>query len=453
GGDPEAKAQAEAETLADRVDTFSRAFLGLTAACARCHNHKFDPITAQDYYAIAGIFKNSRNAKHPLVPQATVDAYNSAQKAIGEKNQAINKHLEAEAKRIGVERGKVEESLDDDARGRLAEMRAELKRLKESAPPMYEIAHVLRDGANQDMHLALRGDLRKQGELVPRRFFQIVAGEQATPYSDGSGRRELARSVTSPDNPLTPRVIVNRVWAWHFGRGLVGTPSNFGVLGEAPTHPQLLDWLAADFVENGWSLKRLHRQIVLSRTWQMSSRFSADKFAIDGDNRLLWRMNPRRLEVEAWRDALLAVTGELDRSRGGAPAGEILRSKRRTLYATISRTGDRFESDGFLRLFDFPAAVATSARRETSTVPQQYLFMMNSPFMGDRARELGSQLHQMQAPLPDRITETYQRLYSRPPEPAEIELGIRWVGDSPGPENWQQYAQVLLSAHEFIQIQ
>ena len=242
------------------------------------------------------------------------------------------------------------------------------------------------------MHVALRGDLRKPGELVPRRFLQIVAGEGAAPYAQGSGRRELARAVTAPDNPLTARVIVNRVWAWHFGKALVRTPSNFGVLGEPPTHPELLDWLAADFVEHGWSLKRLHRMILLSSTWQMSSRFDREMFAKDGDNRLLWRMNPRRLEVEVWRDAMLAVTGELDRGVGGPPAGEILRSNRRTLYATISRTGDRFESDGFLRLFDFPAAVATSEKRETSTVPQQYLFMMNSPFMSERARALGEQL-------------------------------------------------------------
>ena len=192
---------------------------------------------------------------------------------------------------------------------------------------------------------------------------------------------------------------------------------------------------------------------MLSSTWQMSSRFDEAKFTRDGDNRLLWRMNPRRLEVEAWRDSLLAVTGELDPTVGGRPEGEILRSKRRTLYATISRTGDRFESDSFLRLFDFPAAVSTSASRPTSTVPQQYLFMMNSPFMTERARALGNHLHGLPDPLSDRIRHVYQQLYSRPPEPAEIELGTQWLGENPSPETWHQYAQVLLSAHELIQIQ
>lgn len=453
GGDPEARAQAEAETLSDRVDTFSRAFLGLTAACARCHDHKFDPITTQDYYAIAGIFKNSRNGEHPLVPQAVVDAFTKGQEAIKNQNDAINRFLDDETKRLKVERKDVEKTLEEGPKKKVVEMRAELERLKKIAPNKYEIAHVLQDSGKNDMHVALRGDLRKKGELVPRRFIQILAGETPPVYTFGSGRRELANSVTAPDNPLTARVIVNRVWAWHFGKALVRTPSNFGILGEKPTHPQLLDWLATDFVEHGWSLKRLHRQIMLTSTWQMSSRFHQEKFAIDGDNKLLWRMNPRRLEAEVWRDSLLAVTGELDHTIGGKPDLEILQSKRRTLYATISRTGDKFESDAFLRLFDFPAAVSTSATRPTSTVPQQYLFMLNSLFMTERAKTLGNHFHGLQEPQQDRIKKAYQQLYSRSPDPAETELGTQWLGKNPTPETWHQYAQVLLSAHELIQIQ
>ena len=453
GGDPEAKAQAQAETLSDRVDTFSRAFLGLTTACARCHDHKFDPITTQDYYAIAGIFKNTRIGEHPLVPQAIVDAYRQGQDAIKNQNNAVNQFLNDESKRLKIERKDIEKSMGEEAKKKVATMRAELDRLKKVAPKKYETAHVLQEAGKNNMHVALRGDLRKKGELVPRRFIQILAGESPSPYTEGSGRRELAQSVTAPDNPLTARVIVNRVWQWHFGKALVRTPSNFGVLGEKPTHPQLLDWLAHDFVEHGWSMKRLHRQIMRSSTWQMSSRFNKEKFTVDGDNHFLWRMNPRRLEVEAWRDSLLAVTGELDQRVGGKPDGEILRSKRRTLYATISRTGDRFESDAFLRLFDFPAAVSTSASRPTSTVPQQYLFMMNSPFMNERARTLGDHLNGLKEPISERIKRAYQQLYSRLPDPAETELGQQWLGDNPSSESWHQYAQVLLSAHELIQIQ
>ncbi len=452
GGDPEAKAQAEGETLSDRVDTFARAFLGLTAACARCHHHKFDPIATEDYYALAGIFRNTGNHEFPIAPREEVEAYDAGQKAIQDQNGRINAFLDEASKRFAVERKDVERSLEEKAKAELAEMRAELERRKQAAPPKFAIAHTLRDSGSADMPVALRGDLRKQGEVVPRRFLEILAGSEQKPYSQGSGRLELARAVVAPDNPLTARVIVNRVWAWHFGEGLVRTPSNFGVLGETPTHPELLDWLAADFIESGWSLKRLHRQILLSATWQMSSGYDAGKFARDGDNRLLWRMNPRKLEVEPWRDTLLAVTGELDPTLGGPPAGEILGSKRRTLYATISRTGDRFDSDEFLRLFDFPAAVSTSEKRVTSTVPQQYLFMMNSRFMNERARVFGDQLRVLKEPLYQVIATAYERLYSRLPETEEIDLAVEWLGGNPTPEAWHQYAQVLLSAHELIQI-
>ena len=243
GGDPEAKAQAQAETLSDRVDTFSRAFLGLTAACARCHNHKFDPITTQDYYAIAGIFKNTRNAEHPVVPQGEVDAYNQGQTG-NQRSERCDQSLprrgnEAAKGRAQARREIVGRRAEDK---KIAEMRAELERLKKSAPPKYETAHVLQDSGSNNMHVALRGDLRKQGELVPRRFIQILAGDAPQPYTHGSGRRELAQSVTAPDNPLTARVIVNRVWGWHFGKALVRTPSNFGILGgraDAPATARL----------------------------------------------------------------------------------------------------------------------------------------------------------------------------------------------------------------------
>lgn len=453
GGDAEAKAQAEAETLYDRVDTFSRGFLGLTTACARCHDHKFDPITTKDYYAIAGIFKNTTNHEFPVVPKEQIEAFNAGQKAIQDQEGVINAFLGEAAKRLGTNPKDVEKSLDEVAKTSLAELRSELDRRRKSAPPKYDVAHCLHDSGSANMPVALRGDLRKPGEMVPRRFLTIIAGEEPKLFTQGSGRLELARTVIAADNPLTARVIVNRVWGWHFGEALVRTPSNFGVLGEKPSHPELLDWLAADFVEHDWSLKRLHRQIMLSATWQMSSHMDKAKFTQDGDNRLLWRMNPQRLEIEAWRDTLLAVTGELDRKQGGPPINEILESKRRTLYATISRTGDVFQSDGFLRLFDFPAAVSSSEKRTTSTVPQQYLFMLNSEFMKQRARTLGTQLHSMQGELAQKISQTYRRLYSRPPENSELELAKQWLGESATQEQWQRYAQVLLSAHELMQLQ
>ena len=436
GNTEEAVAQARAETLSDRVDTFSRGFLGLTVACARCHDHKFDPITTKDYYALAGIFNNTATGLRPTAPQPVIAEFDAAQKAIKDQEEKI--------------RAAEKEKLDT------AELKTELEELRKAAPPMYRRAHMLAESSSADMPVAIRGDLRKAGEPAPRRFLQIVAGENAPLLNEGSGRRQLADAVVDPANPLTARVIVNRVWKHHFGQALARTPSNFGVIGEKPTHPELLDWLAATFVENGWSLKKLHRMILLSSTWQMSSRYRADAFAKDGENRLLWRMNPRKLEVESWRDSLLAVTGELDVTIGGPPTNAILESKRRTLYGTLSRNGDSYPSDEFLRLFDFPAPRSTSEARTASTVPQQYLFMLNSPFMTARAKALAERLQRESSDDRARIARAYELLYTRPPAAAEADLGVAFLADTSSGEpasRWQSYAQVLLSAHEFRQIQ
>ncbi|MED6299694.1 MAG: PSD1 and planctomycete cytochrome C domain-containing protein [Verrucomicrobiota bacterium] len=452
GGDPEAKAQALAETLSDRVDTFSRAFLGLTAACARCHNHKFDPITTYDYYSLAGIFKNTRNVDAPVGDKNQIETHNSWKRAIDELNKNVNQFLDSESKRLSVNRKEVEKKLPDESKTKISGIRTEIEQLKKSEPPKPGNAHVLAESGSADMHIALRGDLRKKGEIAPRSFIEIIEGKDRNKYSNGSGRIELSNSVVAPTNPLTARVIVNRIWGWHFGQGLVRTPSNFGTIGEKPSHPLLLDWLAFNFIKEGWSIKKLHKVILTSSTWQMSSSYNKEKFDKDGDNKMLWRYSPRKLEVESWRDTLLAVTGELDKKIGGSPDEEILNSKRRTLYATISRTGDRFQSDAFLRLFDFPAAVSTSSKRSSSVVPQQYLFMMNSPFMTARAKHLGKQLFDSSDNTKTIIESAYQKLYSRPPDNNERDLANKWLGDSPSQKNWELYAQVLLSAHELIQV-
>jgi hypothetical protein len=458
GGDPEAKAQAEAETLSDRVDTFARGFLGLTAACARCHDHKFDPITTADYYAMAGIFRNSDVADVPLVPGEVVGRYKEAQELIRAQNEKIRAFVKDQAQRLGVKESEVEKQPGDGLQAELDELREELERRKAASPPQFPTAHCLVDSGSEDMHIAIRGDLRRKGERAPRRFLQILAGEGAPPFDQGSGRRQLAKAVVDPGNPLTARVMVNRIWLQHFGGALVESPSNFGVIGEKPSHPELLDWLAATFVESGWSIKRLHRIILGSSTWRMSSGAVAGNMTVDAGNRLLWRMNPRKMDVEAWRDSLLQVTGELETGLGGVPTEHLLESRRRTLYAKISRNGDRFESDEFLRLFDFPMPRATSPKRVQSTVPQQYLFMMNSPFMIGRAGALVGRLERERDGDAARIDRAYELLYGRVPSGRERDLGIAFLSavvqsqDQPMTP-WQQYAQVLLSAHEFMQIQ
>ena len=309
------------------------------------------------------------------------------------------------------------------------------------------------------MALAIRGNLRKPGPIAPRRFLRILAGETAPTFQQGSGRLPLADALVSPSNPLTARVFVNRIWLQHFGQGLVRTPSNFGKLGDAPTHPELLDWLAWEFMTTqGWSIKKLHRAIVLSSTYQMSSAMNPAAFAVDGDNRKLWRMNPRRLDVEAWRDAFLSVTGELDRTVGGPPVEALLQSPRRTLYASVSRNGDRFAADAFLRLFDFPLPRASSEGRKTSVIPQQSLFLMNSPYMAARAKALAARLQTEASDDTTRIERAYRLLYGRSPTDGERQLGEEFLRSESDPAveqkltPWEQYAQVLLSASEFMHI-
>lgn len=452
GGDPDSIAQAKSETLDDRVDTFSRGFLALTVSCARCHDHKFDPIPTLDYYSLAGVFNNSPLYDRPLVSQEIVDTYNAAQKSINELNDKINKR-NSEVTANGRKPTEEEQSEID-------QWRADLAELRKNAPPMYPVAHTLRDTGSANMNVALRGNLRKPGEVAPRRMLQVLTEESPPLFSQGSGRRELADAVASNENPLTARVMVNRVWLIHFGRAIVRTPSNFGTLGELPTHPELLDWLAAEFVHKGWSLKRFHRQILSSATYQMSSQLNQEYFNRDGDNRLIWRMNPRRLDVEAWRDALLYVTGEFDGSFDGKPFENLLANRRRTLYSVISRARDRFDSDKFLQLFDFPTPRATSAKRITSVIPQQFLFMLNSEFLVQRSRAFALRVTEMSSVDAERINLAYASLYGRSPTEEEQALGLEFLtaavdasnteSDQPAQLSpWEQYAQILLSANEF----
>ena len=274
----------------------------------------------------------------------------------------------------------------------------------------------------------------------------MLSNDGSKPFKEGSGRLELARAIASKDNPLTARVIVNRLWAQHFGRGLVATPSNFGAMGERPSHAELLDWLAARLVEKNWSLKSLHREILLTAAYAQSSVASPKAREVDGDNVYLSHANRRRLEIEPWRDAMLAVTGELDPKLGG-PSSELSSSdnRRRTLYARISR----HKLDGLLRQFDFPDPNLTSDRRTISTVPLQGLFVLNSDFMARRAEALVSRLSKETKEDEPRIRRAYVLLYGRPAGEEEVGMGIEFLKGA-GSSGWSQYAQALLGANEFL---
>ncbi len=334
----------------------------------------------------------------------------------------------------------------------LMKLRAELEDAKQTAPPMYAIAHSYAEANSADMRVFVRGNPAQEREVAPRRFLRVLAGEDRTLYTEGSGRRELADAVASPDNPLTSRVMVNRIWQHHFGRGIVGTPSNFGKQGEAPTHPELLDYLASRLVESGWSIKSLHRLIMLSSTYQLSSADHEANTQIDADNRFVWRMNRQRLDVEAWRDALLNVSGKLDRTLSG-PSTNLadVNNVRRTVYSMVSR----HELDNLLRMFDFPDANITSSKRSETTVPQQQLFVLNSPFMVEQAKAFAARLHSEEPDSDERrIQQAFLLAYGRPALAVEIEIGLAYLSGENDPENkltlWESYAQALLGSNEFM---
>jgi hypothetical protein len=600
-------AKAALDELDDRVDTLARGVLGLTIACARCHDHKFDPITQHDYYALAGVFAGTDYREAPLVPQSVVDDYNQAKERIGAQERAVGDYLQRESVRLAegtaadlarylaacwnlryppagqkvetpaelaqrqhlrefvllrwqrflkaenkgklppldgwidlaeaaadksaderaalvvrastvatefqaavvgalterdaqkleyaqalasaepgkpapakpqleksradllaavftgdgpsaVPRDQAEGLLDEVGKQALAAIRAELERLKQAAPPKYAFAHSLTEGKAANMKLHIRGSPEKTGEEVPRRMPAIISGDQPMPFVEGSGRLELARAIVSHDNPLTARVIVNRVWQQHFGRGLVGTPSNFGALGERPTHPELLDHLAHKLIEQGWSLKALHRRIVLSATYQQSSALDAGAFEVDPDDRLLWRFPRRRLDVESWRDALLAVSGNLDTALGGPPSAlDAAANRRRTLYGAVSR----HNLDSLLRLFDFPDPNISADGRTSTTVPLQQLFVLNSDFMLAQARALAARSATIGSPGEQddaaRIRRVFLLVYGRAANEQEVQMGIEFLatpsatagGEASALSRWEQFSQVLLSANEF----
>lgn len=354
---------------------------------------------------------------------------------------------------LAIPDSQVEPHLPETARARLAELRAVKEALqKEAAKIEVVMAHSLVESSGTDQPVYLRGDPAKKGDVVPRSMPTLfTAGERQPFLPTGSGRLELAHAIAAPDNPLTARVIVNRIWAGHFGKGLVGTTSNFGQLGNRPSHPELLDHLALRLIESGWSLKTIHREIMLSSAYRQES--GDNSMDVDPENRWLSRMSRRRLEIEPWRDALLSVTGELDLSVGGKSARLTdAGNRRRTVYAVVSR----HRLDELLRLFDFPDPNITAAARSMTTVPQQQLFVLNSPFMADRAKALANRVQTERASDPERIDFAYRLLFARPPRPQELTLALEFLQaeDSSETEDklsrWEQYCLALLASNEFL---
>jgi len=292
-----------------------------------------------------------------------------------------------------------------------------------------------------------RGNPGNPGDVVARQFPAVLAGEKRQPFKNGSGRLELARAIVDPRNPLTARVIANRIWLHHFGAGLVRTPSDFGLRSDPPSHPELLDYLAGTFVSTGWSVKRLHRLIMLSQVYQQQSADRPEGLASDPENRLFWKMNRQRLDFETLRDSFLATADQLDHSIGGAAVKNIMAAdaKRRTLYGFI----DRLNLATLYRTFDFPSPDATSPERSVTTVPQQALFLMNNPFAIACARNVLNRRDLVGAMTTEaKVERLYQVMYGRNPTAAELQLGSQFnaQGDA---ASWQRYVQALLLSNEF----
>jgi mono/diheme cytochrome c family protein len=612
--------QGRADERNERIDAVSRGLLGLTVACARCHNHKYDPISQKDYYALAGVFASSTYKEYPLASDAQVAAWHekeqrfldlneelenftkaeteqlasilatqtsqymvaawrvtgklkatvaeaanhdhvdpemldrwvkflaqppksypflkdwqamiaaggeeedeakalagafqdlvlqveTAQRAIKEQNEDIKAKADVkkrsrrdalpnefetddqfcpgcslELKTLPTERASLwfelfmrsvasddekpvpglfvfvgwglKRRLNAEWREYITSLEHQVETLKKSLEPHYPFVHGLSDKPTPvNIRVNLRGNPHSLGEEVPRRFLTVLSPEPAPPFSDGSGRLQLANDIV--DSAIATRVFVNRVWKWHFGSGIVGTPDNFGFAGERPSNPQLLEYIAARFQSNGLSLKKLQRQIMLSAVYQTSPQESKEALEKDGSNRYYSHFNRQRLDAESIRDSILFVAGDLDLKQLGGPSQDFgPENARRTVYCKVSR----FRLNNYLQVFDFPNPSFTAEQRFSTNVPLQRLYFMNNEFVYMQAGKLAERVL-TQPNETARIAEAYRLLYGRAPTAKEMEVGLRFLQTTPEkPGNtvkgepvtaWREYARVLLSANEF----
>ena len=534
------------DVVAEQIDVTTSAMLGLTVGCARCHDHKFDPIPTAEFYSLAGIFGSTRalygagvrgnNGNRPvdagLIELADVDpaAKQARDKFAAELAQVTAKQAEVtkslarlgvkvenakgnnkqvanqnrqQIKKLKQQLAKLEQnngpakqirrikdrlkelgvgdepnaelvvaSADDSAevqalKSELKSIIDEVQALQAKSPPSPGQAMGARDGNAADCAICLAGESTDRGPVVPRGFVSVVSVQQPPqiPASE-SGRLQLAEWIASPANPLTARVMVNRVWHHLFGKGIVTSVDNFGELGERPTHPELLDYLAARFVEEKWSVKRLIREVLLTRTYQLSSRHDAASFTKDPDNKWFWRMNPRRLDAEELRDAILAFSGEIDLARPGAteinetgrnqPPVARADGKSRSVYLPVVRNG---EPEVFT-LFDFADPSIVVGAREETTVPAQSLYLMNNPFVVAQSRVAAQRI--LKASEEDKIDLAFLHAYGHPAtaeQRVQAEDFLRDMQEALGASEsdsrrrelaaWSVFCQSLVAAAEF----
>ncbi len=601
------EAKAKADELEDRIDTLSRGVLGVTISCARCHDHKFDPIPTRDYYSLAAAYNGAAWSPRLFASPEAIAALKKWEAELAERKARLKQFAASESQRLGsieltrvdaylisawklqvlksrgqpadpiaaaqrekltphflnqwiqllaggkapaplkewlviadpsaksavVKDGAVEvpvallaqtEKLKATvAAARLEEEHRKSQPDKKATPASAVIQELLTNpgvpfgagekeavallsgepqkqyrqllqaleqfekmapptplqspsvsGGGQPMNVFVRGNPEKLGEPAPPGFLKILSERTATKVETRNqfSRLDLANAIVNPKNPLTARVIVNRVWHYHFGRGIVASLGNFGHLGDRPTHPALLDTLSVRFMESGWSLKWLHREIMLSATYRLGGVMETRNLAADPDNHLLWRMTPRRLDLEAWRDGMLAVAGRLDPRLGGpsldpknpgvkqdglpgyssmiGPHADDPAQGRRTVYCIISR----YAPNPTMGLFDFPEPNVASDRRTVTTIPQQQLFVLNSQFVHTMAKGLAARIEQPATSEEDRLRLAWRLAYGRLPDARETKLALlflRSAGDGGTGQLtvWEQFCHSLLASNEF----
>ncbi|MDG1896534.1 MAG: PSD1 and planctomycete cytochrome C domain-containing protein [Fuerstiella sp.] len=517
-------------TIEDTIDTIGRGVLGLTLRCSRCHDHKFDPISNADYYGLYGIFESTTYPwmgmsveKSPSDLSPAIPGREAREKAtsywdlIARYEYQINNHFRPWLKPTLVEykavTGKLNplevelatlEAQPDNNVDRINELQQQItglsvrqqellkvrggkfrelmlhgltwiknEKLRLAKNPEVELVFAVGEGNAHDTKLHRRGNPDNKGDVVPRHFVSTITGAQHPTIGGGSGRLELAQWLTDPDHPLTARVIVNRVWQQHFGRGLVATPDNFGRQGSTPSHPELLDWLANQFVKDGWSFKSLHRLIVLTETYQLASTDGDDAaYEQDPDNVLLWRYARRRLDAESIRDSILAVSGQLQKHQPtahdidpwykhryslNAPFHQEIATKHRSVYLLTQR----LFRHSLLGLFDSPDRNTSTSRRDSSNVPAQALFLMNSPFIRQQATALAQRVTVEGNDDNARVDRLYQLIYGRPVQGVERNEIMafleqyRGAADTPqasetAPVEYVALCRTLLTSNEFF---
>lgn len=481
-------------TVADVIDNVGKGMLGLSIGCARCHDHKFDPIPTSDFYALYGIFDSTRFAfpgtevlRHPkdLIALGS-DEDEQKLRTYDARMSQLDKELRADKQEklnvsAKLKTGKnLSEADKAELEAKLKELEAtiksdtaEQKEMDAKGPPTEDRAYAVSEGTPHDAPIQHKGLLTDLGPEAPRGFLTILGGQKLPKIETGSGRLELAQWITDPHNPLTARVMVNRIWEYHFGKGLVATPNDFGHRGLPPTDPALLDYLATRLVDGGWSIKAMHKLIMLSRAYQMADVEDPANSAIDPMNAYQWRFDPRRLSAEEIRDSILVDAGDLDATVDPGPhpfppmpqwhytQHNAFVADYPTNHRSVYLMQQRIRKQPFLATFDGADTNDTSPNRPLSTTSLQALFMMNDPFMQEQALRLSARLNAARPDLPGQITLAYQLLFARDPDAAEIATGQQYLAEiqsrmkeagvaDPSKEAQASYVRVLLSSNEFI---